>query len=248
MRIHVIGPIVVCVLGGVPFEAAAQFPCVKPWAIADKWIDNRDHTEPIDEVWTEDDTFEALDARGGLFPDADFYVPPALGAQSTGFSLADVGRRVWLRVVDGGAATRQSSFAVDIDGAGAGGDAYREAISTCDPYAPNSVLLGQELRMLKGNLHGPTQQGINELITLDPLAFWDPVLRDISMSCAESETPCGPFSPRLAAIAAFDPAHFEQSLVGTGSPQVIVTNLIGVFIEAYIDGWVLGVIVPLPGQ
>ena len=102
--------------------------------------------------------------------------------------------------------------------------------------------------MLKGNLHGPTQQGINELITLDPLAFWDPVLRDISMSCAESETPCGPFSPRLAAIAAFDPAHFEQSLVGTGSPQVIVTNLIGVFIEAYIDGWVLGVIVPLPGQ
>jgi len=36
--------------------------------------------------------------------------------------------------------------------------------------------------------------------------------------------------------------------VGTGTPQVIVTNLIGVFIEAYIDGWVLGIVVPLPGQ
>ncbi|HVG71244.1 MAG TPA: hypothetical protein VM819_10050 [Vicinamibacterales bacterium] len=248
MRIHVVGAVVVCMLGGVPFEAAAQFPCVKPWAIADKWIDNRDDTEPIDGVWTEDDTFEALDARGGLFPDADFYVPPALGSQSTGFSLADVGRRVWLKVIDGGSATRQSSFAVDITGAESGGDAYREAISTCDPYAPNTVFLGQELRMLKGNLHGPTQQGAIDLILQDPFAYWDRDLRRIVMTCAEDETPCGPFSPRLAAIAAFDPAHFEQSLVGTGTPQVIVTNLIGVFIEAYIDGWVLGIVAPLPGQ
>ena len=155
MRIHVVGAVVVCMLGGVSFEAAAQFPCVKPWAIADKWIDNRDDTEPIDDIWTEDDTFEALDARGGLFPDADFYVPPALGSQSTGFSLADVGRKVWLKVIDGGSATRQSSFAVDIGGAGAGGDAYQEAISHCDPYAPNTVFLAQELRMLKANLPAP---------------------------------------------------------------------------------------------
>ena len=56
MRIHVVGAVVVCMLGGVSFEAAAQFPCVKPWAIADKWIDNRDDTEPIDDIWTEDDT------------------------------------------------------------------------------------------------------------------------------------------------------------------------------------------------
>lgn len=68
------------------------------------------------------------------------------------------------------------------------------------------------------------------------------------MGCATSETPCGPFSPRLAAIATFDPVHFEQSLVGTGTPEVIVTNLIGVFGDAYFDGRVLGVIVPLPGQ
>lgn len=248
MRIHVIGAVVVCLLCGVPVDASAQFPCVKPWAIADKWIDNRDETEPIDEIWTEDDTFEALDARGGLFPDADVYVPPAAGSASTGFSLADVGRKVWLKVVDGGTATRQSSFAVDIGGAGQGGDAYRNAISSCDPYAPTTVLLGQELRMLKGNLHGPTQQGVNLLIAQDPLAYWDPILGRIAMSCAESETPCGPFSPRLAAIAAFDPALFEVSLVGTGMPRVIVSNVIGVFIEAYIDGWVLGVVAPVTGQ
>jgi hypothetical protein len=208
MRTHVIGAVVVCLLGGVPLEAAAQFPCVKPWAIADKWIDNRDDTEPIDQIWTEDDTFEALDARGGLFPDADFYVPAAGGNASTGFSLADVGRRVWLKVVDGGTATRQSSFAVDIGGSGEGGD----------------------------------------LILQDPLAYWDPILGRVVMSCAESETPCGPFSPRLAAIAAFDPVVFEQSFVGTGTPIVKVSNVIGVFIEAYIDGQVLAVIVPVAGQ
>ena len=247
MRIHVIGSVVVCLLGGVPFEAAAQFPCVKPWAIADKWIDNRDDTEPIDQIWTEDDTFEALDARGGIFPFADVYIPPG-NSGFTGFTLADVGRPVWLRVVDGGAATTQSSFAVDIDGAGEGGDAYREAIANCDPYAPSTVFLGQELRMLKGNLHGPTQQAVNDLITQDPLAFWNPNLGRIDMTCADDETPCGPFSPRLAAIAAFDPARFEQSLLDNGAPRVTVSNLIGVFIEAYVQGWIIGVIAPLPGQ
>lgn len=248
MRIHVIGAVVVCLLGGVPFEASAQFPCVKPWAIADKWIDNRDDTEPIDEMWTEDDTFEALDARGGLFPDADIYVPPLAGPSRTGFSSADIGRRVWLKVVDGGTATRQSSFAVDIGGTGEGGDAYREAISTCDFFAPTTVLINQELRMLKGNLHGPTQQGVNDLILQDPLAYWEPVLGRVAMSCAESETPCAPFSPRLAAIAAFNPVVFEQSLVASGTPRVIVSNVIGVFIEAYVDGLVVGVIVPVAGQ
>ena len=248
MRIHVISAVVVCLLGGVPFEASAQFPCVKPWAIADKWIDNRDDTDPIDQIWTEDDTFEALDSRGGLFPDADVYIPPLAGPSRTGFSTADIGRRVWLKVVDGGTATRQSSFAVDIGGSGEGGDAYREAISTCDFFAPTTVLINQELRMLKGNLHGPTQQGVIDLIEQDLWAYWDPILGRVVMSCAESETPCGPFSPRLAAIAAFDPVVFEQSLVGTGTPRVIVRNVIGVFIEAYIDGLVVAVIVPVAGQ
>lgn len=248
MRIHVIGAVVVSFLCGVPLEAAAQFPCVKPWAIADKWIDNRDETGSIDEIWTEDDIFEALDAQGNLLLDADVYVSPAGGPAFTGFTLADVGRRVWLKVVDSGAATRESSFPVEVGGSGTGGDAYREAIVTCDPFAPTTVLFGQELRVLKGNLHGPTQQGVLELILQDVWAFWDPVLGRIAMSCAESETPCAPFSPRLAVIAAFNPAHFEQSLRDSGTPQLIVSNVVGVFIEAYIDGWVLGRLAPLPGQ
>jgi hypothetical protein len=37
---------------------------VKPWAIADKWIDNHDVTDPIDQIWTPDDTFETVDANG----------------------------------------------------------------------------------------------------------------------------------------------------------------------------------------
>lgn len=101
--------------------------------------------------------------------------------------------------------------------------------------------------MLKGNLHGPTQQGVNDLILQDPLAYWDPLLERVVMSCAESETPCAPFSPRMAVIAAFNPVIFEQSLVGTGTPRVIISNAIGVFIEAYIDGWVQAVVAPVHG-
>jgi hypothetical protein len=40
---------------GMPLAASAQSACSRPWAIADRWIDNHDETEPIDQTWTPDD-------------------------------------------------------------------------------------------------------------------------------------------------------------------------------------------------
>ena len=105
-------------LCGTPFAAAAQSVCMKPWATADKWIDNHDETEPIDQIWTPDDTFDTVDADGNPLLDADVYIPTV-----TGFSIADIGRRVWLKIDDPGTATKESSFAVDLNGAGGGADA-----------------------------------------------------------------------------------------------------------------------------
>jgi hypothetical protein len=77
MRMHIIGATVILSLCGVPLQAAAQSVCVKPWAIPDKWIDNHDVTEPIDQNWDLDDTFETVDAHGNPLFDADVYRWPS---------------------------------------------------------------------------------------------------------------------------------------------------------------------------
>ena len=64
MRIRIVTALVIASLCGIPFAAAAQSVCMKPWAVPDKWIDNHDETEPIDQIWTPDDTFETIDAHG----------------------------------------------------------------------------------------------------------------------------------------------------------------------------------------
>ena len=245
MRIHIIGATVVLSLCGVPLHAAAQSVCVKPWAIPDKWTDNHDVTEPIDQIWDLDDTFETVDAHGNPLSDADVYRPGA------GFSTADIGQRVWLKVSDSGTLIQGGFFAVDINGAGGGGDAYRTAIQTwtCDPAAID-VQAGDVLPVLKGDLHGPTIQGVLDLIELDPIAWWDDTARKVLGSCADEPTPCGPHSPRLAAVVAFDPAEFEfeQTNNASGPQRVRVSNFVGVFLEAYFNGWVRGVITPVPGR
>jgi len=251
MRIHIVSATVILSLCGVPFHASAQSVCMKPWAIPDKWIDNHDETEPIDSSWTLDDTFETVDAHGNPLTDADLYRPPSPSGPGTGFSSIDIGERVWLKVSDAGMAIQGGFFAVDI-GTGGGGDAYRTAIETwtCDPAAPGFVSLGDALPVLKGDLHGPTIQGVLDLISQDPNAYWDVAARKINGSCADeaTSTPCGPHSPRLGAVAAFDPAQFEfeQSSNASGPPRVRVVNIVGVFLEGYFDGWVVGRLTPIP--
>jgi len=77
-------------------------------------------------------------------------------------------------VKDSGTSIQSGFFAVDIDGSGGGGDAYRTAIEkwTCDPAAID-VYVGDVLPVLKGDLHGPTIQGVLDLISQDPIAWWD---------------------------------------------------------------------------
>jgi hypothetical protein len=246
MRIGFVGVVVTLSICGMPLAASAQSACARPWAIADKWIDNHDETEPIDHTWTPDDTFDTVDAQGNPLLDADVYNPPGDPAY-TGFSLAqDLGRPVWLKVGDSGVAKEGWVFPVDIGGAGGGGDAYRTAIATCDPAAPTTVHVGDVLPVLSGNLHGPTIQGAVDLISQDPTAWWNPDTDLITASCADNETPCAPFSPRLVAIAAFDPAELERSRRSPGALQLRVVNVVGVFVEGYINGYVIGRLTPLP--
>jgi len=246
MRIRFVGVAVALSICYRPLAASAQSACARPWAIADKWIDNHDETEPIDHTWTPDDTFETIDAHGNPLSDADVYNPPGHPAYS-GFTLAaDLGRRVWLQVSDAGSAKKGTVFAVDVGGAGGGGDAYRTAIATCDPAAPTTVHVGDVLSVLMGNLHGPTLQGVGDLITQDLNAWWNPDTNSIIASCADDVVPCAPFSPRLVIVAAFDPAELERSNTSPGPLQLRVVNVLGVFVEGYMNGYVFGRLAPIP--
>lgn len=250
MRVDLVAALLVLCAGAMlPDAAAAQsnaVDCVKPWAVPDKWIDNHDETPPIDSIWTIDDTFETVDQQGNPLSDADVYIPATSSDPGTGFDLSiDFGRLVTLKAGDASAGMKPGwFFAIDVGSAGGAGSAYRTAIASCEAVP---VAIGDFVPLLSGNRHGPTIQGVADLLALDPTAFWDHDTNSIQGSCAQAGTPCGPVSPRIGAVVFFDPALFEQTRSAPGGPQIRVSNLFGVFVDGVNTGSVTGHIVALPG-
>jgi hypothetical protein len=242
IRIFVILGLAIC---GAATKATAQnLTCVKPWAIPDKWIDN--HDDPNDHVWTADDTFERVDSHGNPLSDPDVYVDSAGYPDNTGFNVErDLGLLLTLKIGDPNEGMRPGWFyPIDVANAGGGGSAYRTAIATCQETRP--LFFGDVLQPLSGNLNGPTVQGVADLINLDPNAEWDPVGRAVINSCAPSPS-CGSVSPRIVPIVAFNPIMFEESLKN-GHPSLVITNIIGVFIDGIVGGKITGYLTALPGM
>ena len=116
VRICVILVLTVC---SAAANAAAQTtgPCLKPWAIPDKWIDN--HDDSVDSGWTDDDTFETVDSHGNPLSDPDLYVGPWY-SNYTGFTHAvDLGRKITLKIGDPNDEMKAGSiYAIDLGPAG----------------------------------------------------------------------------------------------------------------------------------
>jgi hypothetical protein len=240
-RIHLFLALALCTVAA---SASAQpiAPCVRPWAIPDKWIDR--HDEPNDGVWRPDDTFETMDTHGNALSNPDEYVD--LGNPDfTGFNVErDRGLLLTLKLGNPQDGMKPGWFyAIDTGTAGTGAGAYRNAIASCHENPP--IHWGEILRPLLGDLRGPTVQGVADLINLDPKAEWDPVTRSVVNSCAPS-LECGLVSPRIVWIVAFNPAVFEYSVVYGGQPQLVAANQISVFIDGVVGGKVTGYLTPLP--
>lgn len=238
VRIFVFLMLAVC---SVATNATAQNAiCLKPWTIPDKWLERHDDNSP-EHPWTEGDTFQTVDSHGNALGDPDVYFPPT-SPYYTGYTVTnDRGHLVTLKIGDPHDVMKSGWFyAIDIGTAGGGGNAYRTAIATCQDTGVHS---GDSLQPLSGNLSGPTVQGVADLINLDPDAEWDP-LKGVINSCAPSPS-CGSVSPRLVAIAVFDPERFESSLINSGQPWLFITNFIGVFIDGVVGGKVTGYITPI---
>jgi putative Flp pilus-assembly TadE/G-like protein len=227
--------------------------CLKPWAIPDKWFDAHDITAPTTPVntWTADDTFDTHLKKGNSWiplPTPDVYTKPTATSPGTGFTVAaDLGLQVVLKQSSPQDAVAPGWFfpvrLPRYDGPSAGGDDYRENIATCNGLP---IEIGDTLQSENGNMIGPTKQGVEDLIELDPDAEWDPASKSVINSCAQASTPCATRSPRIVAIPIFDTgAYFAGKM--NGKVTLTIVNILGFFIADMQGNNVVGYLTEVPG-
>jgi hypothetical protein len=102
-----------------------------------------------------------------------------------------------------------------------GADAYRDNIIN---GASCKVEIGDRLMVEPGNKQGPTRQGVNSVLSLDPNAYW-------AGDHVEGSSYPGDSSPRICKIALIDPNDDP----GNGRGEVTVIRF-GVFFLEGMDG------------
>ncbi len=116
-----------------------------------------------------------------------------------------------------------------------GGDVYRDNIIYGSPY---NVSIGDELQVEPGNMIGPTKQGIQDLINMDPDAYW-------SGSGIQNSAYPGTSSPRVIKIPLYNPNDPPNSgrnsitVVGLASFFVVGlngNNVMGIFMSKITNG------------
>lgn len=232
----------------VSAEAAAQATeagagrCLKPFALPDLWHDADDDTDG-DRVWDEGEEWVL-----GSSPN-DFYEPygglDGTAANSTGYGSDwrngydpsgvenDMGRSLILKAPDPNSEfvpapgvflpwrlpedPDQEDCGNGGGGGSTGGAVYRNNICSCNE---SLIELGEGYDIEPGNMIGPTYQGVDELISQDPDAYWDEstntVVSDYGMD-----------SPRVVRIALFDPSL----ITGSGMQEITFNNIALMFIE-----------------
>lgn len=224
--------------------------CLKPWAIQDKWNELRDPSFDVDSTY--DVRFKSGPNSGDPLPTPpplDEYMAPTTSGPGTGYSLpADIGQQVTLKA--GGSATSLSPghfLPIDLplppDGGctnPTGGACYRYNIASCNG---NVIAIGDSLTLEPGNMIGPTQQGVSQLIALDPTAWFDTATNTVQGSCAPS---CAPLSPRIVAIPVFDTEAYDLGKA-SGRTDVTIANILGFFVASMQGNTVVGYLTTIPG-
>ena len=208
--------------------------CIKPWAVPDRWDDlnedgKYDYAEPWTDldsngVWNTGEPWKDLNFNGVYDPDEPY---DPIG---TGFLPAtDIGVQIVLKVGNPQQSIASGHFfPVDFPALGgeenpiSGGDQYREWIAICAPYI---IGIGDSLQLEPGNMVGPTVQGVQELIDMDPTAYWD----------SENNTIAGSawgLSPRAIKVVFFDPTFPPKS----GKNYVFVAKIGAFFLETIQPG------------
>ena len=195
--------------------------CLKPWVIPDAWddIDGDGQFDPAVDYYAPGVTSYGSSFRDGL--PSDNGIDPA-GTTYT----ADFGRPILLKSGDPQKAPQPGwYYPWDIPqadgGPAAGADRYRWNIAHCNPTL---VTLGDQYLIENGNMVGPTRQGMADLISLDPDAYWDLGADSIAMSVA----PAWEGSPRIVHMPLYDP----REEIDPGKKPITIVHVTAFFIEA----------------
>jgi Flp pilus assembly protein TadG len=146
-----------------------------------------------------------------------------------GYDAGDLGAPIVLKLSDSHDTVVPGHFqAVDYPPANtgdpeSGAAVYRLNIAGCTASNNTVVREGDELVIEPGNMVGPTNQGLAELIATDPGASWDSATNSITGSAYADPMK----SPRVALIPFYDPSRPQNS----GRNSIYVYQLGAVFIE-----------------
>ena len=216
--------------------AANATDCLKPIAVPDKWIDNNGNK---------------------IYDAGDEYRPPT-GANTTGYTLNDVGTVIHLKDDPGGGPGSEVPVLdngwfrlIDITGEGGGGaQEVRQSLAACvsDVYGINDAIPNEQ-----GEKEG-ARDALLDLYNLDRGAYFDNTQKKIVSTCADPGdpvcniyVPSGPngytteaapkltVSPRVMALPVFDPKI--QAIGGTDSQgqyhppgTLVLVNIFGFFL------------------
>ena len=209
--------------------AANAVTCVKPFSIPDRWIEHK--TPP----WTTGSTFDRYDNKGNVIANADVYVQPGQPGYAGYNATTDKGTLLTIRAGTGNniQPTMYYSWAMP---SSTGGDDYRGNIAGCNNKL---VHFGDPMTQEPGNMVGPTNDGVDDLIAKDPNAYWDTSKNEVH----STQNP----SPRVFPIPLFDPDYYQDGKVNGRNATLKVANWIGFFVVSRSGNDVIGRITPILG-
>jgi Flp pilus assembly protein TadG len=210
---------------------ANAITCVKPFTIPDKWIEKQD-PGGYNSLTS---TFDKEDRHGNPLANPDIYIP-ADQPGYTGYNAdTDRGTEIIIRAGTGNDISPSFYFSYAIGG-NTGGSEYSWNIANC-----NTTVMGwgDLLLMEPGNMVGPTNQGVDELLAKDPDAYWD--------TGTNSPVSTVHPSPRVVAIPVYDPVYYDTGKLNGRDADLKVANYMGFFIERRQGNNVYGRITPIGG-
>jgi hypothetical protein len=207
---------------------------VKPFTIPDRW---REVTNP---PFNPDTSTFDIDNGNKNNPqplaNPDVYIGPTDAANYTGYNAErDKGTEITLKADNGSKIYPSFYYPYDIPGR-VGADDYRNDIGGCNQTIMH---FGDTYNPEPGNMVGPTQQGMDDLIAKDPNAYWDTATNSVHSSMNPS--------PRIVAIPLFDPYYYWTGKQNGRNASLKFVNYLGFFIEDMRGGQVVGRITPIGG-
>jgi hypothetical protein len=200
--------------------------CLRPWAIPDRWI------EADGSPWTPEDRYQAYvpGTSNPLPGPRDTYVAP-------GFQVGAVGMRMSLERadIDHGGVVGDAFYMLDMPSDESNDEhRYEQNIERCNGM---TVAVGDTMPLVQAHVSS-TETAVLQLVAQDPGAYWDgSAVRNSQFAV----------SPRIVAVALYDPdALAAQPVLSVGSPA-IVRNIAGFFVTGFEGNRLRGVLVPTAG-